>query len=144
VVRITARYTGVFFALKGSLASGLTFRHADGSAYGRVQAPVVADARTKVFLALRGLGFRESEARWVLEQATHVGAAQGVEAQVRVYLRLLPSGHRPRHKPRPTKRERWVERPLSSAPGAGKLFLELRQNGVGRGCQSAACTHGVM
>src|SRR5688500_2086156 len=40
---------------------GLTFRHADGSVYGRVIAPVVADARAKAFLALRCLGFRESE-----------------------------------------------------------------------------------
>jgi hypothetical protein len=74
---------------EGTPAGGLTFRHADGSAYGRVQAPVVADARAKAFLALRGLGFRESEARWAIEQATHVGAAEGVEAQVRACLLLL-------------------------------------------------------
>lgn len=59
------------------------FRHADGSAYGRVHAPAVADATAKAFVALRGLGFREGEARWALAQANHVGGGESVEAQVR-------------------------------------------------------------
>jgi hypothetical protein len=70
-------------------ASGLTFRHADGSAYGRVGAPVAADATSKAFLALRSLGFRESEVRWALAQATHVGVAESVEARLRTCLLLL-------------------------------------------------------
>jgi hypothetical protein len=73
----------------GSPTTGLTFRHADGSAYGGVRAPVVADTTSKVFLALRGLGFRESEARWALAQATHVGDSENVEARVRACLLLL-------------------------------------------------------
>jgi hypothetical protein len=74
---------------EGTLASGLTFQHADGSAYGRLGAPAAADARTKAFLALRGLGFRESEVRWALGQATDASAAKSVEAQVRACLLLL-------------------------------------------------------
>jgi hypothetical protein len=73
----------------GTPASGLTFRHADGSAYGRVGAPAVADAGAKAFQALRGLGFRESEARWALGQLTHDGGSESVEAQVRAGLLLL-------------------------------------------------------
>jgi len=74
---------------EGTPASGLTFRHADGSAYGRVGAPAVADAGAKAFQALRVLGFRESEVRWALGQLTHDGAAESVEAHVRACLLLL-------------------------------------------------------
>ena len=41
----------------------LTFRHADGSTYGAPAAPRPIDAFTKVFSALRQLGFREGGAR---------------------------------------------------------------------------------
>jgi len=44
------------------------FRHADGSAYGQAVAPRVADAQTKVFAALRHLGFRERDVRAVLAE----------------------------------------------------------------------------
>ncbi|HYJ09178.1 MAG TPA: HNH endonuclease, partial [Polyangiaceae bacterium] len=74
---------------EGTPTSGLTFRHTDGSAYGQVSAPAVADAGAKAFLALRGLGFREGEVRWALRQATHVDGIESVEAQVRACLRLL-------------------------------------------------------
>ena len=40
--------------------------HADGTPYGGAVAPTVADARTKAFLALRGLGYREGEAKRAL------------------------------------------------------------------------------
>jgi hypothetical protein len=73
----------------GTPTTGLTFRHADGSAYGRVRAPAVDNVRAKALLALRSLGFRESEARWALEQETHVGVTESVEAQVRACLLLL-------------------------------------------------------
>jgi hypothetical protein len=70
-------------------ARGLTFRHADGSDYGRVGVAVVADAEAKVFAALRGLGFRESEVRWALRQVAHLSDADSVEARVRACLLLL-------------------------------------------------------
>jgi hypothetical protein len=44
------------------------FRHADGSAYGQAVSPRVADAQTKVFAALRHLGFRERDVRAVLAE----------------------------------------------------------------------------
>ena len=39
------------------------FRHADGSAYGRVGEPGVMEAQAKAFAALCGLGFREGDVR---------------------------------------------------------------------------------
>jgi hypothetical protein len=74
---------------EGTPTNGLTFRHADGNAYGRVRAPAVADAEAKTFMALRGLGFRESEVRWALGQLARDSGAESVEAQVRACLRLL-------------------------------------------------------
>jgi len=46
----------------------LTFRHADGSPYGAPTAPRAIDAHTKVFAALRHLGFREGEVKAVLAE----------------------------------------------------------------------------
>ncbi|HYJ08064.1 MAG TPA: HNH endonuclease signature motif containing protein, partial [Polyangiaceae bacterium] len=77
--------------VEGTPASGLTFRHADGSAYGRVGAPPAADAAALAFQALSGLGFRERDARWALAQATHVGVTESVEAHLRACLMLLTS-----------------------------------------------------
>jgi len=50
----------------GSASSELQFTHADGTPYGGALAPAVADARTKAFQALRGLGYREGEAKRAL------------------------------------------------------------------------------
>jgi HAMP domain-containing protein len=74
---------------EGTPASGLTFRHADGSAYGRLGAPAAADAGARAFQALRSLGFRESEVRWALGQLTYDSSDESVEAQVRACLLLL-------------------------------------------------------
>jgi hypothetical protein len=46
----------------------LVFRHADGSAYGNPTDPRLIDAHTKVFSALRQLGFREGEVKAVLSE----------------------------------------------------------------------------
>ena len=53
--------------IEGCVASGLVFRHADGSCYGTVVNPIAADTYAQVFRALAGLGFREREARGALE-----------------------------------------------------------------------------
>lgn len=56
------------FSTRRSRRSKPFFRHADGSPYGQAVAPRVADAHTKVFSALRQLGFREREVRAVLTE----------------------------------------------------------------------------
>jgi hypothetical protein len=47
---------------------GVTFRHADGTLYGKDLEPHAADVQTKLFSALRHLGFREREVRAVLAE----------------------------------------------------------------------------
>jgi len=67
--------------VSGSFATGLGFGHADGSTYGEVKAPSRADEVTKVFRALRGMGFRERQARGAVERAmAHVGVGAPVES----------------------------------------------------------------
>jgi hypothetical protein len=51
----------------GSYSGGFAFRHADGKQYGAVVSPETCELRQKVFLGLKGLGFRESDARKALE-----------------------------------------------------------------------------
>ena len=47
-------------------ASAALFHHADGAEYGHRTEPTAAEAQSKTFQALRGLGFREAEIRAVL------------------------------------------------------------------------------
>jgi hypothetical protein len=70
-------------------AGALVFRHADGTGYGGRPDPAAADAGAKAFQALRGLGFKEGEARWALAQMTDAGGEASVEARVRHCLLLL-------------------------------------------------------
>jgi RuvA, C-terminal domain len=48
--------------------AAIRFRHADGTPYGQPVTPHVVDVQTKVFSALRHLGFREREVRAVLAE----------------------------------------------------------------------------
>jgi HNH endonuclease/RuvA, C-terminal domain len=48
--------------------AGIRFRHADGTLYGQPATPHAVDVQTKVFSALRNLGFREREVRAVLAE----------------------------------------------------------------------------
>ena len=52
----------------GTAPDAVSFRHADGSAYGSTPDAHAVDARTKVFAALCRLGFREGEARRALTE----------------------------------------------------------------------------
>jgi len=62
--------------IEGQLSTGMTFRHADGTRYGSVVAPQIAEARAEAFQALRSLGFAEPQARRALQAAcAHVGNA---------------------------------------------------------------------
>jgi Holliday junction resolvasome RuvABC DNA-binding subunit len=54
--------------IQGEHEGALTFRHADGAAYGSPVAPRLVDAHAKVFSALRHLGFREGEVKTVLAE----------------------------------------------------------------------------
>jgi hypothetical protein len=54
--------------IEGCVSTGLTFRHADGSSYGLPESPKRQDIHTKLFKALRGMGFREKETRHALDE----------------------------------------------------------------------------
>ncbi len=54
--------------IAGRVSSGLTFRHADGSSYGQAPSLQAQGEQSKLFAALRGMGFGEGETRRALEQ----------------------------------------------------------------------------
>lgn len=55
----------------GRVSTGVRFQHADGSDYGQLAKPRLADSRAKAFAALRSLGFRERDVRRVLAELPH-------------------------------------------------------------------------
>jgi hypothetical protein len=77
--------------IEGRISTGVTFRHADGSSYGCVGNPHAAEMLGEAFRALRGLGFREGEARTALERVRtkpHVGDGT-IPAMIREALSFL-------------------------------------------------------
>jgi Holliday junction resolvasome RuvABC DNA-binding subunit len=79
--------------VQGSVSSGLSFRHADGTDYGGAVVTADASVQAAAFRALRGLGFGERETRGALSQvAAHVGTDARLEAIVRSALQLLSAG----------------------------------------------------
>jgi hypothetical protein len=55
--------------IDGKVSTGLRVCHADGTVYGLMPSPALADASARVFIGLRSLGFSEKTARASLEQA---------------------------------------------------------------------------
>jgi hypothetical protein len=80
-------------SIRGKPSTGLVFRKADGTAYGGTPNPRALDARSKVFSALRNLGYRESEARLGIERAVaHAGASSDVATLLKQALAALREG----------------------------------------------------
>lgn len=75
----------------GTPSSGLTFQHADGSAYGsRAVSAAHAERNAQAFRGLRQLGFRETECRDVLRECVQqVAANASREELLRAALDLL-------------------------------------------------------
>ena len=55
--------------IDGKVSTGIRVRHADGTAYGLMPSPILADASAKTFAALTNLGYSEKTARSALERA---------------------------------------------------------------------------
>jgi Holliday junction resolvasome RuvABC DNA-binding subunit len=55
-------------SVQGNAATGVRFRHADGTLYGALPDPREHDLHAKLFGALRHLGFRERDIRAVLSE----------------------------------------------------------------------------
>jgi hypothetical protein len=78
--------------VSGRYSSGFVFRHADGKRYGGAVSPKTCELKQKVFLGLKGLGFRESDARRAIETAISgdgTTAAWTAESLLRKTLALL-------------------------------------------------------
>jgi hypothetical protein len=96
VLLCTAHHTAFHrgkLSIAGSPATGLVFRHAEGSAYGQPAALLLADVYAKAFSILRNMSFREPDTRRALDQLRREGLAQDADLQtlVRATLRVLTS-----------------------------------------------------
>ena len=86
-----AAHTGAL-VVTGSYSSGFAFRHADGKRYGSAVSPAISELRQKVFLGLKGLGFRETDARRAIEAVAASGEglqSMTTEALLRRTLAVL-------------------------------------------------------
>jgi 5-methylcytosine-specific restriction endonuclease McrA len=77
--------------IRGSVATGLRFQHADGTVYGNNPSPRAADRNERAFRGLRSMGFPEKSVSRALEQAmSQVGAQeQGTASLIRAALAVL-------------------------------------------------------
>ena len=86
--------------ISGSVEDGVSFRHADGSAYGQPLDPRAVKVQTRAFAALRTLGFRENETRAVLANLSkqYGGHLPCLDRVLRDALALLtPPSREPGH-----------------------------------------------
>jgi 5-methylcytosine-specific restriction endonuclease McrA len=75
---------------QGTVANGLTFRHADGTPYGGSPCPRGAELRAKAHRALTGMGYREIEAKRALAKVP-ADSDVALEQLIRLTLRELVS-----------------------------------------------------
>ena len=81
--------------IEGDCATGLVFKHADGTRYGHPTNAAASAAMSDVFSALRNLGFKHTESQQALSAiATHVGCA-GFDSILRAALLYLRTGSIP-------------------------------------------------
>jgi hypothetical protein len=75
--------------VSGTYSDGFAFTHADGSQYGAPKADAThSKVLAEVFQILASMGFRQREARQMLDEGgPHVGAGAGVEEALRIVLR---------------------------------------------------------
>jgi hypothetical protein len=72
--------------LAGTARTGFTFRHADGTPYGRPPRPATVGVVEQVFGALRALGFSLTRARALIDAVLRKGAPDDPEAFLREAL----------------------------------------------------------
>jgi hypothetical protein len=76
--------------IEGRVSTGLVFRHADGTRYGSCAEPRTVAMHLDAFRALRGLGFREGEAKMALEKVrTREGRDTTIQNVLRQALLVL-------------------------------------------------------
>lgn len=78
-------------SVAGRASQGLTFRHADGTEYGREVSASTVSLYSEAFLALRSLGLGEGEARRAVQAAkSHVGPDARLEEVIRASVATVP------------------------------------------------------
>ena len=74
--------------VEGEYSTGFRFSHADGSRYGAPASAPAAGLLSEVFQALRNSGFKEGEARGIVQRVRpHVGASMDLADAVRLAFR---------------------------------------------------------
>ena len=73
-------------SIDGTAESGFTFRHADGTRYGEALRPHAIEVAQQVFSALRHMGFKETQARKLIDAVQRAGAPNDLEAFLRAAL----------------------------------------------------------
>ena len=86
--------------ITGRASTGLRFEHADGTPYGHAPSAHTIATREQVFRGLRGLGFKEGEARRALDAATEELSTQGATPSAQDLLRAALCRLGPRGAPR--------------------------------------------
>ena len=71
----------------GDANRGFSFRHADGARYGMPPDANATDLAQQAFSALRGLGFRETRVRELVETVQRGGAPDTLEGFLQAALR---------------------------------------------------------
>jgi hypothetical protein len=73
-------------SIDGTHTSGFTFRHADGTPYGRAISPRAIDTARQVVALLQSLGYKHAEARARVDAVQRTGAPPTVAAVLRAAL----------------------------------------------------------
>jgi hypothetical protein len=103
VVLCTAHHRAVHHGrliITGVPSTGLRFQHADGTPYGHAPSADTIATLEQVFRGLRGLGFKEREARRALDAATEELSTKGATPSAKELLRVALCRLGPRSAPR--------------------------------------------
>ena len=76
-----------WLCVQGTAATGLSFRHADGTPYGGRLRPAEAHLAPQVFDALTQLGFKQTRARELIDAVQAAGAPEELRAFIHAALR---------------------------------------------------------
>jgi len=74
--------------ISGSATSGFTFRHADGTPYGRRILPTTVELAEQAFGALRSLGFTHTQSRTRVDTVLRKGAPADLSSFVQAALQV--------------------------------------------------------
>ncbi|MBN4050408.1 hypothetical protein JYT28_01530, partial [Desulfobulbus sp. AH-315-M07] len=80
---------GGTLSIDGTASSGFTFRHADGTPYGEALRPAAIDVAKQAFGALTQMGFKETQARKLIDAVQRSNPPDNLEAFLSAALRSM-------------------------------------------------------